>query len=292
MAAFDPIEFFGVGHGRYIAIVRHARKQSQGSISLSSVCPPANDALEQSAPDAHWATMIKSGDLNRVPMSPPVHSFVSIITPEDSVFGVTFDLLHAPPPASPTVSRDSSRASPSIEECPLHRYLGSEERYERLALTFCADIRAEDEPSTPNIPKSSSPAGYPLEDKKPGSAGCQSTNSASPLHRYLTDALQAHERLALSLDLQDQAGQQPNTKASDQGEPKTDSSISLTPSDGSGAREKNDSILDMSMEELLAKVYRRERERVLARPRSFNVPRKRVRDSMPPGHRNKTFRRR
>jgi hypothetical protein len=47
MAAFDPIEFVGIGHGRDIAIVRHARKQSEGSISLSCACHSTNDALEQ-----------------------------------------------------------------------------------------------------------------------------------------------------------------------------------------------------------------------------------------------------
>ncbi|KAK3309383.1 uncharacterized protein B0T15DRAFT_1897 [Chaetomium strumarium] len=289
MAAFDPIEFFGIGHGRDIAIVRHARKQSQSSISLSSACPPTNDALEQSVPQSHWATLMQPSDLNRVPMSPPVYSFVNI-TPENSLFAATFDLDHAPPSASPNVSIDSSRAFLSIEECPLYRYLGSEERHERLALAFCAEIQTDDKLSTVQIPESCSP----FEEQEPGSAGYQSINSASPLHRYLADTLQVHERLAVDLELQSQ--QQLGGKPSDQEQDQlaADSSISLTPSDGAGLELNNGSVVDMTMEDALTMLHehRRQRERRagLARPRIHNTASKRRRGSMPQGHRDKEYR--
>jgi hypothetical protein len=185
-------------------------------------------------------------------MCPPARSFIDI-TPEDSLYGVTFDLVHPPPPASPIVSSNASRASSSNEDCPLHRYLASEERHEQLALTLCSHVQTESTLSTLDTPDGSSLADHSLKAEEPESAGSQSINSANPLHRYLADTLHAHERLAVDLELQ---GQQMEEKPADQDQyrPKTDSTISLTPSDGAEL-ENSDNIADMTTEELCAMMY-------------------------------------
>ncbi|KAL2195575.1 hypothetical protein P885DRAFT_7628, partial [Corynascus similis CBS 632.67] len=124
MAFFDPIEFFGIGHGQDIVVIRHLRSRSPDTISLSSVSSPSNTALQ---------TRQNICTLNE-PRS-PYRTFVDI-TPEDSLFGTTTHIDDGSLPASPNVSDNSSWASDTNLPLSVRRYIQNHERHEALLLSL------------------------------------------------------------------------------------------------------------------------------------------------------------
>ncbi|AEO59534.1 hypothetical protein MYCTH_2034916, partial [Thermothelomyces thermophilus ATCC 42464] len=130
MAAFDPIEFFGIGHSRDNSIASHARSPSQSTISLSSVGFPSHQALHTRQVEQHTSYT----DILPNPRSPG-HAFTSI-TPEDSLDGAAIALDNDSPPASPDVSTNSSWASNTDRPFAVGRYVHSHERHEALLLAI------------------------------------------------------------------------------------------------------------------------------------------------------------
>ncbi|KAK4249024.1 hypothetical protein C7999DRAFT_13063 [Corynascus novoguineensis] len=208
MASFDPIEFFGIGHGQDIVVIRHLRSRSPDTFSLSSVSSPSNTAaLERSS-----FQMIPKICISNEPRL-SYRTFVDI-TPEDSLFGTTTDIDDGSLPATPNVSDNSSWASDTNLPLSVRRYIENHERHEALLLLLandaplCAEARA--------VNARNQPAQYPypseeadiLDTPEHGrwDGGDLESPTPNPLRRYLRE-LQPHEQLALGHERQ---GQQTN----------------------------------------------------------------------------------
>ncbi|KAK4032418.1 hypothetical protein C8A01DRAFT_50787 [Parachaetomium inaequale] len=311
MAAFDPIEFFGVGHSRDIAITRHARTGSQNSINLSSVGSPPRVALERRQVDTRLAgdgplglTLFSSALENlrptgsqssRSPKSPrsPSHAFADI-TPEDSLYGPTSDLSDTPA-VSPNVSNNSSWASNPDQPFSVGRYIRNHERHEVVLLALSAGhqfLKQCRPQALHTLPPSNG-----LEDDDEGfgasedDEGFEPLPKDDPIHRYVTD-VQPHEQLALALERPDQKESPPQHTDSTTPGHKTSSSISLSAGQVVEEEEEED---DMALIAGVARKYRELRTRralvAWTQPRLQKRPRgKRHHESPPQGHRDKKAR--
>ncbi|KAK4152704.1 hypothetical protein C8A00DRAFT_16022 [Chaetomidium leptoderma] len=270
MAAFDSIELFGIGRGRAIDIVRHARARSSGSsFSLPSVGSPA---LE-------WPCLEASGIAKR---SSPPHPHN--ITPENSVFGPTFGLVGSSPGASPNVSSNEGWTPDATQLSSLERYIQSHERHETIPLFVSAAFQLWPKPVARNIRENIDSDGH--VEHKYSALDDQPVPSDNPMSRYLAGP-QRHERLALFLDRQHRREDGP--KPPDQDPQETDTSISL--SGGADVEEDNHMV---AVADAMRRFERR-KEQALSQPRRrlFKLPlaRKRTSESPPQGHRDKMARR-
>lgn len=264
MAAFDPIEFFGTGHGRDIAIVRHARDRSQGSISLSSVdsrfhaaaetrqvatFPATEHLLLTGVPPFHSAPAwpsIRSSGATKQPNAASRGAF-GHITPEGSLTGLSAGLPDTASAASPNVSISSGSARLLAKATPLERYVSSRHRHEQIALSLPANPAQQDCQSGSSQCDSIDGA---ARDGAGYYAGSPADIAAAPMHRYLTDVLQAHERLAVALESHDHPHELDATSANQKGERiHAESSISL--SDGQSKQEH----AGLTLESAMAKLY-------------------------------------
>ncbi|KAL2174177.1 uncharacterized protein P884DRAFT_315268 [Thermothelomyces heterothallicus CBS 202.75] len=235
MAAFDPIEFFGIGHSRDISIAPRARSPSQSTISLSSIGFPL--------PERSGSQGLSADRIETDPRSPG-HAFTNI-TPEDSLDGAAIALDNDSPPASPDVSTNSSRASNTDRPFAVGRYVHSHERHEALLLAISCAFQCPG-PSTSNAPSTPAPdRGQEEEEEEEenddavSSARDNKTEhdrlepaAAGPLRRYLSEA-QTHEQLALGRLRHDDARQ--GSERNSGGGGGTSSSISLS-ADSGGAQ--------------------------------------------------------
>ncbi|KAK3900691.1 hypothetical protein C8A05DRAFT_17021 [Staphylotrichum tortipilum] len=186
MASFDPIEYFGVGHGRDIAVVRQARTPSQTSISLSDGEPATQDHPEWTQ---HAAPPLRG--IAKEPPWPPLPSF-GHITPENSVSG------RVNPPSSAVSPDVSSHGGVSMSD-PAHphslgRYVHDVERHEQIAMSFHYPPGTGGHPE----PVASYRNHHPSQDYTHAPKHQQYPNSDAPINRYLTDLL-AYEQLAMAL---------------------------------------------------------------------------------------------
>ncbi|KAK4096989.1 hypothetical protein N658DRAFT_562094 [Parathielavia hyrcaniae] len=272
MAAFDPIEYFGIAGCRDDAIVQHARTQSSSSISLPTVDLPPCTAVGSPAhrPSAHVS--YGSGNTGERPSPSPPHA-AGNITPEDSVHGFGFDSCDPCSPASPNVSSNSSWGSdphhPSNSS--LSRYVHNPERHEEIAISMSAT--PTDRPRVT--------AGY-ASQKQPNSRHHHRDNHASIL-RYLED-IQHHERFALDFAQQTHPGPQvtPDPVAAQH-------TLSTSRSGSSSAKEEDDEDMVM-LPEKARECRERRRERAMSQPRLYKALQTRKRRSVSPsqGHRDKT----
>ena len=179
------------------------------------------------------------------PISPPSHSFANL-TPEDSIFGLTFGRADTPPPASPKVSSNSTSTSTPSHIFPLDRYVGIPQRHEQIALSFSAN---------PQCGHKSSGSGrsdgghslYSFVELEPD-VECLSTIGETPMYRYLADVCQAHEQLALALELPSQRAQPTSPQP-------TSSPVSSISLNYGCDTEEDDNDESMSTEMSLAKLY-------------------------------------
>ncbi|KAL2128136.1 hypothetical protein VTI74DRAFT_9617 [Chaetomium olivicolor] len=277
MAAFDHIEFFGIGHGRNITIVRQARSRSGSSLCLSAAGTQSPTAIEQSP--RQWPSQP-----NITWKASPSSSFTNL-TPE-SVYGQpprNRSTLFAP--ESPVMSENPSWRQAGNEPSSLEEYVSRHERHELIALALPAGLKKTYHSS---IPDRSGPTEFnALREPRPGSPEVQSTHSQTPMNRYLGDVLQTHERLSLALGWPDQTQGLATLPGSDE-QPACSSYSTISLSDGVSAREEGEEASG-SGRMLIAQFYRERRERVFSRgyPRQFKVQQIRKRPSESPGQGHK-----
>ncbi|KAH6853147.1 hypothetical protein B0I37DRAFT_1049 [Chaetomium sp. MPI-CAGE-AT-0009] len=300
MAAFDPIEFFGIGHNRDIAIPRHTRAGSQNSIILSSLGQTPCATLPKDDSEHRRPAQFQARHISVEPQ--PLHYAFADITPESSVYTPTSS-LGVPLLESPNVSVNSSWASDLGRPFSIGRYMSNHERHETILLSLSTAPRRTMS-SIPDVstilPPSKELGGA---DERSGPSGLEFPERETPhndqLYRYLTD-FQRHELLSVGFERKSHQPSETKAPCSHQDSHKTASSISLSASLDGGEQLAQDD--DAAFTAEVARWHHEiRRERALAnvqQPRRLHkidkMRRRTWRDSesLPRGHRDKKARRR
>ncbi|KAL2150952.1 hypothetical protein VTH82DRAFT_6050 [Thermothelomyces myriococcoides] len=289
MAAFDPIELFGIGHDRENAIVLpRARSPSQSTISLSSVSfrqhqPQHTSLLERPTPQGLPEYPIETG------LRSPEHAFANI-TPEDSLDGASIALDNTPVPTSPNVSLCSGWSSNTPDQpFALRQYIRNHERHEALllALSSISEVPRPSASSTlSTLPYSNCSRGTrerheavssPRGDEM-GHNGSDEPSATSPLRRYLSEA-QTYEQVALGLFLYDEARQESESR-SETATQDTASDTEIGHEDGS--RSSKEQAVPANISWLSLKLQKARMERDARRLRSRKAHRVRKWSESPP----------
>jgi hypothetical protein len=129
---------------------------------------------------------------------------------------------------------------------PLDRYVGIPQRHEQIALSFSANPQCGHKSSGSGRPDGGHSL-YSFVGMEPD-VECVSTIGETPMYRYLADACQAHEQLALALERSVQRAQPTSSQP-------TSSPVSSISLNCGCDTEEDDNGESMSTEMFLAKLY-------------------------------------